>query len=290
MAWIIWAGSGDLPPYIWKAELRCSMRHELESRRQEALALVAAYAQLLKSRYGARRVIPFGSVLAEEAWHERSDIDLAVEGLSSEALWQAEKDLEAMVPPWLEVDLIPLEHAFPEVRSHILGERTRPESPYLALKGRLEDALLRLERITKGLQMALERAGRAPDEFAMRALACYVDDFSKGCERLCERVALALDGGLPRGKRWHQVLLGQMGEPGGRGRPPFLRGSLLLELDEYQRFGHGMRHIYGHELEAERVLTLGRGAASLLEQVKTSVAAFSRWLEEQAERSKEDGA
>jgi predicted nucleotidyltransferase len=235
-------------------------------------------------------VIPFGSVLEEGVWHERSDLDLAVEGVSPEALWQAEKDLEAMVPPWLKVDLMPLERAFPEVRSHILGERTMPESPYLALNIRLDDELIGLERIAAGLEMALERAGEALDEFAMRALASYVDDFYKGCERLCERVAVALDGGLPQGERWHQVLLGQMGEPGGHGRPPVFSGSLLLDLDEYRRFRHRIRHIYGYELEAERVLTLGRGVKSLLERVKTSVAAFNGWLEGQAESSEEDEA
>jgi hypothetical protein len=266
------------------------MRQDLESRRQEALAFAAACGQLLKSRYGARRVIPFGSALEEIAWHERSGLDLAVEGLSSEALWQAEKDLAVMVPAWLEVGLIPLEHAFPEVRSRILGARNGAESPYLALKGRLDDVLLGLERTTAGLRLALERAGRAPDEFALRALACYVEDFYKGCGRLCARVAIALDGGLPRGESWHQVLLGQMGVSGVRGRPPLFPGSLLSELDEYRRFGHGVRHIYGHRLEAEPVLTLGRGATALLGQVKTSVAAFSKWLEEQVERSEEDGA
>jgi hypothetical protein len=266
------------------------MRQDRASRRQEALAFAAAWSQLLKRRYGARRVIPFGSVVEEVGWHELSDLNLAVEGLSSEVLWQAEKDLEAMVPPWLEVGLIPLERAFPEVRSRILGVRNGAESPYLALKARLQDALLGLERTTAGLQTVLERVGRTPDEFAMRALGCYVGDFYKGCARLGARVAIALDGGLPRGESWHQVLLGQMGEPGVRGRPPLFRGSLLLELDEYQRFGHGMRRIYGHELEADRVLSLGRGAAALLERVKTSVAAFSEWLEEQAERSKEDRA
>ena len=165
-----------------------------------------------------------------------------------------------------------------------------PESPSLALKIRLDDELLGLERITEGLKMALERAGQSPDEFAMRALASYVDDFYRGCERLSERVAVALDGGLPQGERWHQVLLGQMGEPGGHGRPPLFRGSLLLELDEYRRFRHRIRHIYGYELEAERVLTLARGAESLLGRVKTSVGAFSRWLEEQAESTEEHGA
>jgi hypothetical protein len=187
-----------------------------------------------------------------------------------------------MVPPWLGVDLIPLEHAFPEVRSRILGERLMPESPYLALKSRLEDELIGLERIADGLELALERAGEAPDEFAMRALASYVDDFYKGCERLCERVAVVLDGGLPQGERWHQLLLRQMGESGDHGRPPLFGGALLLDLDEYRRFRHRVRHIYGYELEGERVLALGRGVKSLRERVMTSVADFNRWLEAQA--------
>jgi predicted nucleotidyltransferase len=266
------------------------MHERLETRRQKVLALVARCTELLERRYGAKRVIPFGSALQEGAWHERSDLDLAVEGLSSEALWQAEKDLEAMVPPWLQLDLVPLERAFPEVRSRILGERAMPEDPYLALKARLDDELIGLERIARGVEQALERAGKAPDEFTTRALASYVDDFYKGCERLCERVAVALDGGLPQGERWHQVLLGRMGEPGGKGRPPLFRGSLLLDLDEYRRFRHRVRHIYGYELEAERVLTLARGVRSMLEGVVTSVAAFNRWLEGQAEKSEAGGA
>jgi hypothetical protein len=48
------------------------MRQELESRRQEALAIVATCTQVLKSRYGARCVIPFGSVLEEGLRHPLS--------------------------------------------------------------------------------------------------------------------------------------------------------------------------------------------------------------------------
>jgi predicted nucleotidyltransferase len=261
------------------------MGGKLEERRQEALALVAQCTRLLQSRYGATRVIPFGSALGEGVWHERSDLDLAVEGLSAGALWQAEKDLEAMMPSWLAVDLVPLERVAPEVRSRILGERSMPEDPYLALNTRLEDELIDLERIAHGVELAVERAGAAPDEFATRALASYVDDFYKGCERLCERIAVTLDGGLPQGERWHQMLLGQMGEPGGGGRPPLFGGSLLLELDEYRRFRHRVRHIYGYELETERVLALARGVASILGRVQAAVTAFSRWLEGQAQSS-----
>ena len=94
-------------------------------------------------------------------------------------------------------------------------------------------------------QEALERVGDEPDEFAVRALTSYIDDFYKGCERICERVAVTLDDGLPQGDRWHQALLGQMGAVGGEGRPAVFRGPLLLELDDYRRFRHRVRHIYG---------------------------------------------
>jgi predicted nucleotidyltransferase len=261
------------------------MGKELGGRHREALALAERCAQVLKSRFGAKRVVPFGSVVGEGPWHEESDLDLAVEGLSSKALWEAERELETMMPPWLEVDLVPLERVYPEVRAHILGGRSMPEDPYLALRVRLEDELRGLERVAQGLEVALERVGEKPDEFAIRALASYVDDFYKGCERVCERVAVVLDSSLPRGKRWHQVLLSRMGKPGGRERPPLFGGPLLLELDEYRRFRHRVRHIYGYELEAERVLTLARGVKSILAQVKAAVAAFNTWLEEQAKRS-----
>jgi hypothetical protein len=36
------------------------MRDKLEARRQEALGFVAKCTKLLQSRYGAKRVIPFG--------------------------------------------------------------------------------------------------------------------------------------------------------------------------------------------------------------------------------------
>jgi hypothetical protein len=51
------------------------MPDTLETCRQEALLVVDRCAQLLKNRYGAKRIIPFGSVLEEGTWHERSDLN-----------------------------------------------------------------------------------------------------------------------------------------------------------------------------------------------------------------------
>ncbi len=90
-----------------------------------------------------------------------------------------------------------------------------------------------------------------------------------------------MDGGIPQGERWHQVLLGQMGEPGGGGRPPVFGGVLLLDLDAYRRFRHRVRHLYGYELEAERVLYLARGVKPVLARVRTALETFGAWLESQ---------
>ena len=196
------------------------MSTDLPSRQHAALLVAAQCAEVLRQRYGARRVIPFGSLVGDSPWHAGSDLDLAVEGLSAEALWEAAKHLEAMVPSWLVVDLVPLEHTHPTVRARILGEQPMPDNPYVALHTRLADELTGLERVAHGLEVALERGGVEPDEFAIRALASYVDDVYTGYERLYERVAVTLDGYVPQGERWQQVLLGQMGEPGGGGRPP----------------------------------------------------------------------
>jgi len=71
-----------------------------------------------------------------------------------------------------------------------------------------------------------------------------------------------------------------MGEPGGEARPPFLSGPLLPELDEYRRFRHRARHIYGYELEAERVLALAQGVKPAHQGVRQAVEAFCAWLDD----------
>ena len=257
---------------------------DVQDRREQALALAEQYARLLKERFHARRVVPFGSLVGDGVWHSRSDLDLAVEGLSPQAMSEAERQLAQLAPPWLDVDLVALERVYPEVRVRILGGKPMPENKYLALVSRLEDELTGLERVISGLRVALERAGKNPDEFASRALATYVDDFYKGCEQICERVAVTLDGGSSfdcaqeTGEKWHQSLLGQMGTEGGGGRPALFGGPLLLELDEYRRFRHRVRHIYGYQLEAERVLALARGVEPTFPRLREAVRVFSEWL------------
>jgi predicted nucleotidyltransferase len=63
-------------------------------------------------------VVAFGS-LAHGAWfHDRSDIDLAVEGLAPGVVWRAWSAVERLFPGF-EVDLIELETATDRLRQRI---------------------------------------------------------------------------------------------------------------------------------------------------------------------------
>ena len=87
-----------------------SRRATLEARRQRGVDLARAAASLLETRFGATRVVLFGSVLRPGAFHERSDVDLAVWGLTSHAYWAALAALEELDPA-LGIDLIRAESA-----------------------------------------------------------------------------------------------------------------------------------------------------------------------------------
>lgn len=86
--------------------------------RDELLKRVRRAAAILKTRYGARRVILFGS-LAHEAWYTPdSDVDLAVEGLADDALWRAWRAVEEIIGD-RPVDLIEVETAREALRGAI---------------------------------------------------------------------------------------------------------------------------------------------------------------------------
>ena len=84
----------------------------------ELLKRVRAAAVTLRTRYGARRVILFGS-LAHAAWFSAdSDVDLAVEGLTGDSYYRAWRAVEEIIGD-RAVDLIEVETARGSLRSAI---------------------------------------------------------------------------------------------------------------------------------------------------------------------------
>ena len=203
----------------------------LTHRHQEALSIAEHCVEVLQKRFGAKQVIPFGSLVGDSPWHEASDLDLAIEGLSREGCWEAEAVLEKIMPSWLSIHLVLLDSVPAEIRERILEGKTMDENPRAALKSRLMAEIAALEPIISGLAEALERASGQPDQFATRALASYVDDFYSGIERICERVAVTLDSDLPTGEQWHRTLLYQMGQPRADRPPCFLKTCYRTQMN-----------------------------------------------------------
>ena len=108
--------------YIETASLRrptkSGLTHAEKEKRKQILKKVIKAADALKARFGTRRIILFGS-LAHEAWFtQRTDVDLAVEGLSGDDYWQAWKLAEEVISD-LPVELIDLDIASESLRSAI---------------------------------------------------------------------------------------------------------------------------------------------------------------------------
>lgn len=216
--------------------------------RTEALAIAEKCAYVLKGQFGVKKVYIFGSVTGVGPWHDRSDIDIAVEGLAPEDYFRALSALDEYLPSSLEIDLITLESAFPEMSANIRGERKMPKGPVEAMKQRIVDELTALDRITRRLQTSLKQISDCPNELERRGIATYVHDFYNGVERIFKRIAVTLNGSLPKGEHWHQELLEQMKKEQPGIRPPVIDDALYSRLLDYLEFRHRFRNIYGDEL------------------------------------------
>lgn len=93
---------------------------DLAKRKEIALKIAVNCTQLLQEKFGAKRVILFGSLAGQTPWHNRSDIDLAVEGLPEGNFFQAYAACRQLLTQELQLDLLALEDVYPEMRSRIL--------------------------------------------------------------------------------------------------------------------------------------------------------------------------
>src|SRR5438093_10407274 len=89
--------------------------NENVKRRTQAESAAKKCERVLKEKFGACKVYVFGSLAGQSPWHSRSDIDLAVEGLAPSQYISALTELYELLPPGLDLDLITLETAPPEL-------------------------------------------------------------------------------------------------------------------------------------------------------------------------------
>lgn len=273
--------------------------------RASALEGVRACTTLLQERYGARRVILFGSLAGHAPWHSRSDVDLAVEGLADEDFFPAYSACIDVLPRGIELDLVQLEKAYPELRARILGgnraatsqsrgstrmtecERERGKEGLVADGDRISALLALIQDEFAALQRVVDRTEEArttlpddPSQFELHGLAAYVHKFYTGVETIFERIAVWLREPMPMGSEWHRDLLRQMAEPVEGIRPRVIDESLRGTLGEYLRFRHFFRHAYSYDLEWVRLRPFVVGMAETFETLRAQVIACLGSLEQ----------
>lgn len=96
-------------------------RQKLDERFERAWEVARRGADLLRSQFKAEKVVVFGSLTNRELFHIRSDIDLAVWGLSDEQHWRA-LGMMLDLSPEFTVDLVSLVDASESLRQAIERE------------------------------------------------------------------------------------------------------------------------------------------------------------------------
>lgn len=108
-------------PYVEGARRRLlgsQLDPAVQKKRELLMERIRKAATILKMRFGARRVLLFGS-LAQPLWfRENSDVDLAVEGIRVQDYWTAWQAVEEIIDD-RSVDFIEMETAGKYLRQAI---------------------------------------------------------------------------------------------------------------------------------------------------------------------------
>lgn len=88
------------------------------------------------------------------------------------------------------------------------------------------------------------------------SLALKVHNFYTGCERIFQKIADDINGGVPTSRDWHKRLLRSMSLEIENIRPPVISKTTARSLENYLAFRHLVRNIYGFEIDSERLQAL----------------------------------
>jgi len=162
---------------------------------------------------------------------------------------------------------------------------------YSYLRSAIQDEVNSLGELYQEIDPLIGRAQRADQEdltFYTRAAGSILHDFYTGIEKIFQEIAKRLDGGLPKGERWHIELLESMAKSR-ETRPPVISDELKEQLKEYLGFRHLFRNIYGIELKWDKLKDLLiRLRDSIWEEFRKEMGLFDSFLQEvsgEAEKS-----
>ncbi len=161
----------------------------------------------------------------------------------------------------------------------------KPGERFARLAASVREERTRLARVVQEAADALEQlsASRAPSTLELRGLGDILHDFYTGAERIFAKIAPELNGGVPAGLSWHHELLDNMTLELPGIRPAVIRRETARALDEFLRFRHLFRNVYGFELEWPRLRALARRVPKAWQLLKVDVEHFLSFLDATAQ-------
>jgi len=147
------------------------------------------------------------------------------------------------------------------------------------LAGDIEIELAKLSKLATQLQRTQQILQQENDytELFYKSLAFDLQSFYTGCERIFSLIAKELNGGIPKGEAWHRQLLERMGAVAEE-RGVVISAETARALDEFLKFRHVVRSIYGFDIDTERIDKLLSLHPSAWDLFESDIKEFVNWL------------
>lgn len=153
-----------------------------------------------------------------------------------------------------------------------------PTNNFVVLRADLDRELNNVRQLVKEAEEWLPRLVDWPDTVRVRTGGGILHDFYCGVERIFRHIATRIDGDLPDGADWHLQLLQRMATHIETVRPAVISEQTTRQLDEYLRFRHLFRNIYGFELDWDRCYRLLANLPVVFERLEKELTAFDEFL------------
>ena len=151
------------------------------------------------------------------------------------------------------------------------------------LAERMRDEIAELGRVVDRAREGWRRAAQSADDYYLDGVALNLHGFYGGLERLFQRIAAVVDGSVPQGANWHEVLLDQMAAEVPTVRPAVISTDTRDALDEYRGFRHVVRNVYTFKFDPAKVQALAERAPAALTLAQAELLSFADFLEQQAQ-------
>jgi len=152
------------------------------------------------------------------------------------------------------------------------------QNSFVILKSDIRRELANVRRLADEAQEWRPRLAEWPDTVRVRTAGGILHDFYSGVERIFRTIATQIDDDLPGGPSWHIQLLQRMATDLETIRPAVLDPETARQLDEYLRFRHLFRNMYGFDLEWERCAGLLQDLPETYKRLEKQIHAFLDFL------------